>query len=360
MKLTREFNSVFWLLSEKILRLLSTIFVMAFIARNMTVNEFGFYTLILSICSLASVVTVGGSASILISLISQNNGNHDKIITATFLYRALLALFGFLLSVLYFSYSLKEVDIYVIYLSCILVLTYCVLNLAKVAEGIFLVNAKTKYTFISSNGSLLVGIILKIVSAYYGSFELLLTACIFELVVYSITLLFYFKKSNIRLNLDINSFKLILDKSYPLLFTSVVAILYMRLDTIMLKELSSISELSIYSISTRISEAWVFVPAIIVNAFFPKIISTYENKKSSNNLIFSLFWSNVALSLLIILLINLLGETFILLLFTQEYIGAYEVLVINSWVGMFITVGFITEKLMIMHNNQNIWCISQL
>src|SRR5690606_32428513 len=63
-----------------------------------------------------------------------------------------------------------------------------------------------------------------------------------------------------------------LTESWPEILAGASAILFMRLDQVMLKFVVGEESVGVYSAAVRISEAWYFLPAAIVAASFPKIV----------------------------------------------------------------------------------------
>lgn len=76
----------------------------------------------------------------------------------------------------------------------------------------------------------------------------------------------------------------LLRDSWPLIFSSLVIMVYMRIDQIMIKEMLGDREAGIYSAAVRLVEAWYFVPMAIVPSVFPSIV---EARKICEDLFYS-------------------------------------------------------------------------
>src|SRR5690606_5635462 len=72
--------------------------------------------------------------------------------------------------------------------------------------------------------------------------------------------------------------KQLLKDSWPLILSSVVVMLYMRIDQVMIKEMLGEHDVGIYSAAVRLSEAFYFIPMFITASIFPAII----NAKNQN------------------------------------------------------------------------------
>src|SRR3546814_4170403 len=64
-----------------------------------------------------------------------------------------------------------------------------------------------------------------------------------------------------------------LRRSWPILISGITAVIYVRLDVVMLTWWSSPEEAGIYSAAARLSEVWYFVPTLLMNAVFPGLLS---------------------------------------------------------------------------------------
>ena len=53
-----------------------------------------------------------------------------------------------------------------------------------------------------------------------------------------------------------------------------MAIVYLKVDQIMIGEMLGGEELGIYSVAVRMSEVWYFFPTAIIVSFFPKLLKS--------------------------------------------------------------------------------------
>ncbi len=64
----------------------------------------------------------------------------------------------------------------------------------------------------------------------------------------------------------------LLRDGWPLMISSVMIMIYLRIDQIMLGRMSSAEELGAYSVAVRLVEAWYFLPLAIVASVYPSIV----------------------------------------------------------------------------------------
>jgi O-antigen/teichoic acid export membrane protein len=123
----------------------------------------------------------------------------------------------------------------------------------------------------------------------------------------------------------------------------------------MIKQMMDNYSVGIYSVSAKLSEAWIFIPSAIVGSLFTAIVNA---KKTSHELYESRFKKLYALifylSFIISLGIFLLAKPIIHLLFGPEYFGAITSLQIYVWSGIATAIGFVISNYLIVEGKTKI------
>jgi PST family polysaccharide transporter len=115
---------------------------------------------------------------------------------------------------------------------------------------------------------------------------------------------------------------------------------FMRIDQLMLQTMRGPSEVAIMAVSTRLTEAWYFVPAAIVASTFPIIVRLRQSDPDAAlQHVRKLYRHVSALSLLAAVLVTFLAEDIVGLVFGHEYLASADVLVIQIWCGLFMSFG---------------------
>jgi PST family polysaccharide transporter len=143
--------------------------------------------------------------------------------------------------------------------------------------------------------------------------------------------------------------------SWPLMLSGVAAIVYMRVDQVMLASMVGDSAVGVYSAAVRISEIWYFVPAAIVATTFPGILvareENYVKYLAQLQLIYTFL---VVLSLLLAIPMTFVSPWFVDVIFGSDYAGASSVLAIHIWAGVFVSLGAASTKWLIAEGLQKI------
>ncbi|MDD2308635.1 MAG: flippase [Desulfuromonadaceae bacterium] len=133
-----------------------------------------------------------------------------------------------------------------------------------------------------------------------------------------------------------NRFRSMLSGAFPMLLSGIVFMVYLRIDQVMLGAMVSASELGQYAAAVRISEVWYFVPAAIITAVFPRIVTLKaSNPESFNAKLQQLYNLLVFLGYLVALPATLLAPWIVQLLFGSAYQPAAPLLAVLIWAGVF-------------------------
>ncbi len=156
-----------------------------------------------------------------------------------------------------------------------------------------------------------------------------------EILMTAIVLVLCFLKaeeSPFKWKWESSTAKSLLSSSWPLALSSVVIMLYMRLDQVMLGQMQTITEVGIYTAAVKLCEIWYFIPMIICSSIYPGILKSKDSnpdlfRKSLMWLYFSFFWFSLCVSCSLLLFDDLIID----LLYGDGFEGANRVLVIYGF-----------------------------
>jgi len=139
---------------------------------------------------------------------------------------------------------------------------------------------------------------------------------------------------------NIVSAKSLLKDSWPLIFSGIVIMIYMRIDQVMLGEMVGNEEVGIYSTAVRLAEVWYFIPMTVVSSVFPSVV---EAKAISEDLFYERLqrlYNLMALTAYIIALpVTFMAGWVIEILFGVAYSKAGPMLAVLIWAGLFVNLG---------------------
>lgn len=342
-KAKKIINNSSWLVSDKIFTLLLGVFVSAITARYFGPEQFGQFNYALAFVSLFTAFSTLGLEVLTVKSLVEKEFDEGTILCTSLFLRIFGGVFLTIFTTLVIRIiEPKDYNLQII----VLIMSFSMtIKSLDVIEYWIQAHQKAKVSSIIRMVVTIITSILKILLVVLKG-NLILFACIYtvDAIIISFALLIaYFKirksKSNWRFNLFYA--KNIMSQSWYLIISGIMITLYMRLDQVMLGYMFPNKEvLGIYSAAVRIAEMWYFVPMAVITSFRPIIMSTRKiNEKSylkSLQLLYSIVtWIGICFGLIILLL----SKPAITLLYGQEYIGAYRILSVSVWTGIFATIG---------------------
>lgn len=122
----------------------------------------------------------------------------------------------------------------------------------------------------------------------------------------------------------------LLSESWMVFLGSMMAVIYLKIDQVMLRWWSGPEAVGVYAIASRMSEVFYFLPAALVTTFFPRLI---QLRKSSLEMFEARFQGLLSVLTLLayatLLGIFLLAPTFLPMIFGAEYAPAVPVLFVH-------------------------------
>jgi O-antigen/teichoic acid export membrane protein len=142
----------------------------------------------------------------------------------------------------------------------------------------------------------------------------------------------------------------LLKYSWPLIISGIMVSLYMKIDAIMLQNMAGVKEAGAYATVAQFSEAWNFIPAVIVTSLFPAILNAKRDDVTRyKKRIQHLYDLMVYLSLPVAVIITF-ASPLIYKLLTPEYAYAAPVLSVHIWSGVFVFLGAASSQYLIAEN----------
>jgi len=173
---------------------------------------------------------------------------------------------------------------------------------------------------------------------------------LFYIITYRINIKRYIHK-----RFDIVVAKRMLLDSWPLILSAIFVMLYARIDQIMIMEMLGEYEVGIYSVSVKITEAWLFFPIIVSSSLFPSILNAKNRSLVEFETRMKWLYSLVSVSgLVVAITVTIFSKFLIGLLFGNEYIDGSPVLAIRIWETVFAAIGIVSTKWIVAENLQRI------
>ena len=338
----KYFKNTGWLMLGKILSLIVGIFIAKFLGPH----DFGDLSFAVAFTAIIAAVGTLGLDSFIIREILHQPAKRDEVMGTAFWMRIGVSIFLVPASVLIYLFFRSLADQQGAELT--LVITFCASALFfkafNIIDSYFQSQVRSKFVVQVQNICLIISSLIKIsfvllkLPLVYFAFALVLDG-----LMLSVGLVIIYHRENLQIKawvFNTSRAKSLLSQSWPLILSAVMVTLYMQIDILMLKYFAGSTEAGIYSAAARISEAWYFIPVAIVTSVFPAIIHARKTdiaryQKRLQNLYDLL----VAISLPVALIVSLGADTFIRLVYGEQFDGAGVMLSIHIWSGIFVFLG---------------------
>ena len=164
-----------------------------------------------------------------------------------------------------------------------------------------------------------------------------------------------------QLRASLEESKSLFKHSRWLIFSGIAAMLYLKVDQVMLKIMIDDRAVGIYAAAARISDMWYFIPSALAVSFFPQLI--HKRKQDHVGYILDLQKLNDCLfsgALLVAVMITLIAPWLIATLFGPLFADSTPVLVVHVWVGIFVFMRALLSKWLITENLLKLSMVSQI
>jgi len=212
----------------------------------------------------------------------------------------------------------------------------------------------SKYTVWANRISLAIGLTIRLLFIYFSiDFIYFILAWVVEAILKAYFLFHFYSKIDSVLNWSfdrVTAFRL-LKESWPMLFSGIAAIVYLKIDVVMLGSMREGRDVGIYSAAVRISEIFYFLPTIVSATLLPAIVrSSQYNASIFNKRIQALIDGLALYSIVVVAFLLISADVLVSMLFGVEYFEAGLILKIHAFALLFVATGTSRDKMLIAEN----------
>ena len=329
-----------WIVVDKILNMGLIFLVTILVARYLGPAKFGVLAYAISILALfASFGHVGLRSIVIHELTKYPKSKHEIMGTSL-----ILIIFGYLIGLilmLLFSLTTESIQSEQFWVLLILASTLLFRPL-HIIDLWFQSRLEAKYTTIAFTSATFMASIIKIVLVFSGANLILFASANVIQVILATAILIFLYHYKSKLNLinwyfSYDMMRNLLPRSWKSYIGSIFAVIYLKIDQVMLKWIVGTEEVGVYAIAASLSEVWYFIPVAIVSSFFPKLIKLKKN----NPILFNKRLQQIFDLLFIIafgvaIIVTLISKPLIIIMFGEVYQNAAAILMIHIWAALFI------------------------
>ena len=337
-----------------VFRLIS-LFITIYLARYLGTEGFGKYSFVFAYLVFFTVLADLGLRKIFIREMSRCIPASPKLMGNAYVMALILAIFATILSIVVITLMAYPSDI-TTYI-CIASFTVVFVSFSEFYSTIFQVNFRMEYdVFAKITSKILSAILISGIIFSKGTLMHIIIALVFSEMV-RMLLNYLFSKRFIRpkYEIDFELCKHLLKEALPLALTSVVWIIYFKIDVVMLSVMKGDSPVGIYSAASNLLDPFSLIPYALVISLFP--IMSASSKTSKEMLVKSY---RLAVKYLLIVMLpivigtTLIAEKIIFLVYGSEFAGSVTALQILIWALIFASLNSVSLNLLISIDRQKL------
>lgn len=340
------FNSG-WLLLDKVLMLAAGLTATMVVARYLGPEDFGYLNYALSLVALLQIVCHLGLTGLLVKELRVRPEIENRILSSVFVVKVCAALIAYAVML---AIWLGDQD----HRMAVLPLVGIMLLFTpfEMLNDWFQSRVKAKYAAMAGMIGQVTGAGLKIALAVAGFGLVAVAAAHVSIIIITVILLLLFAlqlKRDFRFDFSWTLSKELLGKSFLIFLGSLSAVIYLKVDQIMLQHLMGDEAVGQYAAAAKLSEAWYILPQVVMASIFPKIIDVSRGDKGKFNdfmqvLFDLLFFSALCLSVFVWFFSDLI----IAILYGEAYSPAAAVLSIHIFASIFVFMRALFSKWIIL------------
>lgn len=347
----RVINNMSWLLGGKIVNMILSFFVSLATARYLGPSNLGSINYVAAYISFFSSITSLGLSVIVIKEVSLGKENDNEVIWTGVLMRFLTAILSTVsvIALVYITDGSDPLLMKIALLESIAIVASAFDTFMYWFQGKLL----AKYVSIASVVAYL-GMSLYRVYLLVNNSDILWFAfatSVDTLLLSLVLVICYIKENGFRPKVSLALGKRLMKQSYHYMISGLIAILYSKIDQIMLKHMLSEYSVGLYSGALQIAVLWSMIPSAFIQSVSPVL---YKNAQENRQMFLKRLKQSYAgiwvLNVCWSLAISIFSYWVIYLLLGKEYLGARGALVIVVWYSGIASIGNLTQVYLATEN----------
>jgi O-antigen/teichoic acid export membrane protein len=157
----------------------------------------------------------------------------------------------------------------------------------------------------------------------------------------------------LRWRFRLNQAKMLLKDSWPLIFSGLAVMIYMRIDQVMIHQMIDEKAVGQYAAAVRLSEIWLFITVAVTQSVMPSIVKA---KAVSEHIylqrILELYRFLITIAFLISIFVFLFSNKIVFILFGPSYHSTPSILNIYIWSTVFVYMNNVSWQWFLNENLQ--------
>ena len=337
-ELQKVLGNTGWLFADRLLRMGVGLVVGVWIARYLGPSQYGVLSYAASLVAVYSAIAILGLEGIVIREVVRSPDREPEILGTVFALRLLAGTVAYLLTVA--TVFLLRPDDPVAHLLVGVMAWVLIFGAFDTIDLWFQSKVLSKYVVYAKNAAFILASALRIAlvlaEAPLWAFA---AANAIEIGLGAAGLIYVYRANNqhmTRWRPTWDRARNLLAASWPLVLSGIVFMVYLRIDQVMLGQMTDSHELGTYASAVKLAEIWFFIPTAIVSSVFPNIVKAREHDEQEFYGRLQKLYNLLAfLGYAIAIPTTFLAGIIIHLLYGEAYQAAAPMLVLLIWSDVF-------------------------
>lgn len=343
----RVLDNSLWLMADKVVRLGLGLLVWLWLARQVGPEGFGQWNFAIAFAALFAVIAGLGLDGLLQRELVTEGADAEALLGTALAMRLVAGLSAAAICVVAAT-LLRSSDPTTVWLVAMNAVNFTVLGF-QVTDFHFQARMKARPAVLAVNAAFLVSTLIRLALLWAQASLLWFgVTLVFETSLAALLLLTVYRRDGGRpgrWRLDMAVARRLLHQSWPLLLSGMAVMLYMRIDQVMLATMADDAAVGQFSAALRISEVWYFIPAAVMTAAFPAMMT----KRQLGNHLYEAYiqrlydamaWMGIGVAVVV----SVAAPRLIELLYGSAYSQAASVLRIQVWAGVAVAMSYVHSR----------------
>lgn len=340
-----------WLMSEKVITMSLNLLVALMLARTLGPQLFGELNYVLALVALVTPLAALGLNALIIRELVEAPKGEAVIMSTAAAYRMLGAVVGLLGLFTWAFTSELSLDERI---SLLLIGCAATLQAFQVVEYFFQAQVSARYVVKMRAMVVIAAGLAKIMCVlFYPSLIAIAAIYAFEYLAWGLGYIYLYAQKGQNKGFKLSAIDWaygwqLLRQSIWLILSGIAAVLYLKIDQIMLGEMVDKNEVGIYAVAVKLSEVWYFFAVAVATSFFAGLVKLKQSNPSIYRQRLQQLCDGLSmLALLLAIVVTLLAEPLVPWLFGIEYSRSAQILVIHIWAALFVFMRALASKWLI-------------
>ncbi len=353
-KLKKYIHNTGWIMGERIAAMGVGFLVTVLLARYLGPKNFGVYSYAISLTTLFASAGHMGLSGLVVREIVKKPNEQSLILGTTFSLKLFGMVLGYIVLIVYALLFEDTGSTGFVVLA--IAGTALLFKPFDVIDFWFQASTQARYIATARLSALLISSATKVGLALFGfGVAYMVAANVLQTILAAVALiLLYSLSTTFKLShwsVDWHKAKELFGQGWVVYLGSIFAVIYLKVDQVMLRWLLGPESVGVYAVAVQLSEAWYFLPTAIVASFFPMLIKLREkNKVMFNRRLQQLFDLLFMIALIVAIAVTIFADALVGLFFGTAYADSASVLVIHIWAALFIFMRAAFSKWILIEN----------